>query len=289
MLVKGWHSRSSWGFPKGKIGKDEDPSDCAVREVYEETGFDISSRLTSNNYIDGNNGNSTTIQQSTRLFIIPGVPETTEFAPQTRKEISKIQWHPIEDLPTKFGQDNSYYNVVNFVKKLKRWIKMRGQEYKNGEVIGGGRKKKARNNNMTNKQSDYNTNKQFDYNANKQFDYNTKKQSDCTMKQSDYTMKQSGYTMKQSTPTSSKNISTVQDIFDKLRLKNDNSPVNSVLMRDNPSPIHLFEKLTLKPSSLNSQRENVVVVLKAIELFTESLKNLKINRSVIRESINKST
>ena len=32
ILVKGWNSRS-WGFPKGKINRDERPVDCAVREV----------------------------------------------------------------------------------------------------------------------------------------------------------------------------------------------------------------------------------------------------------------
>jgi len=28
-------------FPRGKINKDEKDLDCAIREVYEETGFDI--------------------------------------------------------------------------------------------------------------------------------------------------------------------------------------------------------------------------------------------------------
>lgn len=288
MLVKGWHSRSSWGFPKGKIGKDEDPSDCAVREVYEETGFDISSRIISNDYIDAHNGNSIAIQQSTRLFIIPGVPESTEFTPQTRKEISKIQWHPIESLPTKYGQDNSFYNVVNFVKKLKQWIKIRGQDFRKKDVIGGVKKKKVKRNNMTTNQSDY-IEQQSSYNmAKQQTGYTVKKSGSGYIP-----MKQTGYNINQSTPAhkstlttaAANNISVIQDIFDKLRLRTDNSsPVNSILMRDNPSPIHLFEKLSIKPTSFISQREKV---LKAIELFSESLKNLKINRSVIRESINK--
>ena len=34
VLVKGWTSRSSWGFPKGKINKDEPELVCAAREVY---------------------------------------------------------------------------------------------------------------------------------------------------------------------------------------------------------------------------------------------------------------
>ena len=32
-----------YGFPKGKQNKDETPSQCAVREVFEEIGFDINS------------------------------------------------------------------------------------------------------------------------------------------------------------------------------------------------------------------------------------------------------
>jgi mRNA-decapping enzyme subunit 2 len=33
LLVKGWSSKSGWGFPKGKINKDEENSICAAREV----------------------------------------------------------------------------------------------------------------------------------------------------------------------------------------------------------------------------------------------------------------
>lgn len=33
VLVKGWSSKSGWGFPKGKINQDEEYDCCAVREV----------------------------------------------------------------------------------------------------------------------------------------------------------------------------------------------------------------------------------------------------------------
>ena len=33
LLVKGWQPSSGWGFPRGKIAKDESDSACAVREV----------------------------------------------------------------------------------------------------------------------------------------------------------------------------------------------------------------------------------------------------------------
>lgn len=52
MLVKGWHHRSSWGFPKGKINKNEKESACAAREVLEETGFDITPLLNEHDYLE---------------------------------------------------------------------------------------------------------------------------------------------------------------------------------------------------------------------------------------------
>lgn len=33
LLVKGWKSTASWGFPKGKINDEEDKWSCAIREV----------------------------------------------------------------------------------------------------------------------------------------------------------------------------------------------------------------------------------------------------------------
>ncbi|POW23347.1 hypothetical protein PSHT_00198 [Puccinia striiformis] len=41
LLVRGFKSNSSWSFPRGKINENELPKDCAIREVLEETGFNI--------------------------------------------------------------------------------------------------------------------------------------------------------------------------------------------------------------------------------------------------------
>ncbi|KAI8912037.1 Dcp2, box A domain-containing protein [Powellomyces hirtus] len=94
LLVKGWKASSGWGFPKGKINKDEPEAPCAIREVQEETGFDISPYLRENEYVE-----RTIKGQRIRLYILTGVPEDTIFIPQTRKEIGDIQWHRLDDLP----------------------------------------------------------------------------------------------------------------------------------------------------------------------------------------------
>lgn len=40
LLVRAYGSGGRWGFPKGKIGKDETPFAAAMREVAEEVGYD---------------------------------------------------------------------------------------------------------------------------------------------------------------------------------------------------------------------------------------------------------
>ncbi|KAG0212763.1 mRNA-decapping enzyme subunit 2 [Mortierella sp. GBA30] len=139
ILVKGWTARSGWGFPKGKINKDEPDTSCAVREVWEETGFDVTEKIRDEDYVE-----QTIKDQRIRLYIIKGVPESTVFEPQTRKEISKIEWHYIAELPTskpkpiekgtQSGKESGterpngaknpsrYYMVTPFVHKLKNWI-----------------------------------------------------------------------------------------------------------------------------------------------------------------------
>lgn len=88
VLVKGWKKGANWSFPRGKINKEEKDLDCAIREVYEETGYDIKEAglvKDENNvkYID-----MTMREQHMRLFVFRGVPMDTHFEPRTRKEIS---------------------------------------------------------------------------------------------------------------------------------------------------------------------------------------------------------
>ncbi|KAI7902928.1 DCP2-domain-containing protein [Cokeromyces recurvatus] len=114
VLVKGWSSKSGWGFPKGKINQDEEYDKCAIREVLEETGFDIGPLLKKTDYAE-----LTMREQRIRLYIIQGVPEDTQFIPRTRKEISQISWVKLEDLPTYKTTESSTRNNnsnLNYVK-----------------------------------------------------------------------------------------------------------------------------------------------------------------------------
>ncbi|XP_021771042.1 mRNA-decapping enzyme subunit 2-like [Chenopodium quinoa] len=123
LLVKGWKG-TSWSFPRGKKNKDEEDHACAIREVLEETGFDVSELLDKDEYLEVIFG-----QQRVRLYIIAGVSDDTSFAPQTKKEISEIAWHRLDDLQPASDEVISrsvtglkLYMVTPFLKSLKTWI-----------------------------------------------------------------------------------------------------------------------------------------------------------------------
>ena len=141
VLVRGWKKGANWSFPRGKINKDEKDLDCALREVWEETGFDIrAAGLVPENEDEVKFIDVTMREQHIRLFVFRGVSEDTHFETQTRKEISKIQWYHIKDLPGfkkhKSGQPpsgdaanaNKFYMVAPFLGHLKKWINQQRRE-----------------------------------------------------------------------------------------------------------------------------------------------------------------
>ncbi|KND92600.1 mRNA decapping complex subunit 2 [Tolypocladium ophioglossoides CBS 100239] len=135
VLVKGWKKGANWSFPRGKINKDEDDLDCAIREVYEETGLDIRAAglvptEKKPKYIE-----IAMREQQFRLYVFRDIPMDTNFQPRTRKEISKIQWYKLSELPAfrkKGAQShndsgagsyaNKFYMVAPFLVPLKKWI-----------------------------------------------------------------------------------------------------------------------------------------------------------------------
>ncbi|XP_022075840.1 m7GpppN-mRNA hydrolase [Acanthochromis polyacanthus] len=141
LLVQGYLAKSGWGFPKGKVNEDEAPYDCAVREVLEETGFDIKNRICKDMYIE-----QKITDQLVRLYIIPGVPKSTKFNPKTRKEIRNIEWFPIEKLPchrndmtpkSKLGlAPNRFFMAIPFIRPLREWIsQLRGESTDSDEDL----------------------------------------------------------------------------------------------------------------------------------------------------------
>ncbi|THV04962.1 DCP2-domain-containing protein [Dendrothele bispora CBS 962.96] len=113
LLVKGWKSSSGWGFPKGKINEDEPTSSCAVREVLEETGYNLAGQINSADVIE-----MVIKEQRIVLYIVPGVPEEFPFKTKTRKEISKIEWFRLVDLPTwkrQKGSAGKFYLITPFI------------------------------------------------------------------------------------------------------------------------------------------------------------------------------
>ncbi|KAI1797905.1 DCP2-domain-containing protein [Ganoderma leucocontextum] len=120
VLVKGWKSSAGWGFPKGKINEQEPKHRCAIREVLEETGYDLEDQLVPENVLQ-----MSIKEQSISLYIVPGVPEDFPFKTKTRKEISKIAWFRLCDLPTwkrNRPAPGKFYLISPFIGPLKAFI-----------------------------------------------------------------------------------------------------------------------------------------------------------------------
>ena len=80
LLVRGYKGASCWGFPRGKIMRDESDADCAVREVLEETGYDLEGLLNEKDHIE-----LVLEGKRNRLYIAAGLdPESAKFAPKCK-------------------------------------------------------------------------------------------------------------------------------------------------------------------------------------------------------------
>ena len=132
VLVQSYWNKTSWGFPKGKVNEEEPPHLCAVREVLEETGYNIADAIDPDQYAE-----QVLNEQLSRLYFVPGVPITTEFCPKTKFEIRSIQWFPIDLLPSSKKDPipeglglthNGLYMVMPFVRSMRKWIASRNRK-----------------------------------------------------------------------------------------------------------------------------------------------------------------
>ncbi|KAL1842830.1 hypothetical protein VTJ49DRAFT_3997 [Mycothermus thermophilus] len=135
VLVKGWKKGANWSFPRGKINKDEDDLECAIREVYEETGLDLKKAGLVPKDDEVKYIQISMREQQIRLYVFRNIPMDTVFEPKTRKEISKVEWYKLSELPAfrKKGSNgneeaaaganaNKFYMVAPFLVPLKKWV-----------------------------------------------------------------------------------------------------------------------------------------------------------------------
>ncbi|RLN44365.1 hypothetical protein BBJ28_00012631 [Nothophytophthora sp. Chile5] len=111
LLVCNWKG-TSWTFPRGKVNEGETDMECARREIFEECGYDVGDALEPKQYLEFVQN-----EQRMRMYLCPNVPEDYAFAPQTRKEISTIEWFGFDALPKKT------WSVMPFMSRLKRWVR----------------------------------------------------------------------------------------------------------------------------------------------------------------------
>ena len=110
LLVRDFYSKS-WMFPRGKNEYGESDMDCAVREVREETGYDMRENINESDvFILKDNA------KTIKLYIARDVPEDFPFKPQTIKEISNIQFFDINNIPA-----NSFH-VLPVMNRLREWL-----------------------------------------------------------------------------------------------------------------------------------------------------------------------
>ena len=127
LLVQNYNLPRTWEFPKGKQLPGEEFTDCAIREVQEETGFDINPYLDTSAYIE-----HIIFDRYNRHYIIAGISEGTAFQPQTRNEIKCVTWFYINDLPRYRNDQRSkrninlsphlFFKIVPLMKELLEWV-----------------------------------------------------------------------------------------------------------------------------------------------------------------------
>ncbi|TPP60506.1 M7GpppN-mRNA hydrolase [Fasciola gigantica] len=120
LLVQGFYG-NRWSFPGGKVNENECLTECAAREVMEETGLDVEYRIDPSLYIDRSIGGTLR-----RAFIIENMPRISRLQPATKNEIEAITWFSVNDLPSHIhdktpleklnARPNCFYLVVPFIR-----------------------------------------------------------------------------------------------------------------------------------------------------------------------------
>eukprot|EP00792_Barthelona_sp_PAP020_P004169 TRINITY_DN1931_c0_g1_i1.p1 TRINITY_DN1931_c0_g1~~TRINITY_DN1931_c0_g1_i1.p1 ORF type:complete len:352 (-),score=94.66 TRINITY_DN1931_c0_g1_i1:130-1185(-) len=110
LLVSNFNN-GQFEVPRGKIGKDEELFECAIREFYEETSFDI------RNYLDRFKFVETIDRKGTpcHFFLCVADLPVKEMKPQTVGEIKSIKYINLNNLNA-----SKYYNCHHVIETLKK-------------------------------------------------------------------------------------------------------------------------------------------------------------------------
>lgn len=138
MIIVKSYGRNLWNFPRGKKLINETDEMCAIRETFEEIGYDATQNLKINNFLEINEKVKTiedsknknieinTGYKKTKLFIIENVDLKTIFKIHTIKEIQEIKWLDIKQIPMKRDQINKenrhLWPLTKFERALRNWI-----------------------------------------------------------------------------------------------------------------------------------------------------------------------
>lgn len=120
LLVESMHN--VYSFPKGKIESEDNGSivTCAIREVKEETSYDITNKIQASEFLEHVDFRHGTYV-STFLFIIKNVPESTAFKPEFKGEILRYFWCKISSFP--FVSHKHKYRIVKpFFNKIAAYL-----------------------------------------------------------------------------------------------------------------------------------------------------------------------
>lgn len=115
-------NRKCLQFPRGKLHAGEDHARAAAREVWEECGIRIE------NLMDPDVWFEALIDQTLhKLYVVFPVMEELVPSIQCNKEIEKIVWVPLSDLPGWASKasydDKGFFGVAPFVSELKAFVK----------------------------------------------------------------------------------------------------------------------------------------------------------------------
>jgi len=107
-----------YSFPKGKINQNESGVECAIREVWEEIGLNISKLISEKDFIEFKMGDN----KAQKMYVVCGVDENTVMKTNTRCEIGRIEWVPLNEIE-EGKNSNIFGKITPFVRPLKLWIR----------------------------------------------------------------------------------------------------------------------------------------------------------------------